>query len=110
MYHYISYKNKPIVDIEPWISNNEFKFVGGIVDENIPSFLDLYDSISSDKKDEFKEDFRKIGEARRVFYERILPLQFNNKATPENLKKTHEFLREWLTGVASKYNLNYDED
>lgn len=109
MYHYLKTKNgKKIVDVEPWIKDGHYEFIGGVC--YIKHFLDLYDSIPEDKREEFKNDFNEIDEMRRWFFEKFLQSDLNRVVSDENLTKTHHAIKDWLVSVAKKYDLCYGED
>lgn len=106
MYHYLTTANgKQIVDIEPWIANGKYEFSGGV--SYIKNFLDFYDTISIELREEFKKDFSAIDEMRGWFFERFLCQELNYVVSKESLDKTHKAVRSRLLEIAEKYGLVY---
>lgn len=108
MYHYLETKDgHKVVDVEPYIRNGNFEFVGGV--SYVKNFLNLYDSIPTNMHEEFKNDFNAIDEMRGWFFERYLPFELNYEVSDENLCKVHDTIKQWLQAIAKKYNLYYGE-
>lgn len=109
MYHYLTTNDgKKIVDVEPWIKDGRYEFIGGVC--NIRHFLDLYETIPADRREEFKTDFDAIDKMRGWFFEKFLQSDLNRVVSDENLTKTHHAIKDWLVSVAKKYDLRYGED
>lgn len=109
MFHYLRTKDDHcIVDVEPYIRDGNFEFTGGVC--NIGYFLDFYDGIPANKRDEFKEDFESVDAMRGWFFENYLPSVLKNEVSEDNLGKAHKTIEKILTNIANKYDLNYGSD